>query len=160
MAVTNLMANLEMVAVKLRDRGIFRGEERKIHRASSCNRTDHNKLQEVSSSIAHECSPSREEGSKAAAAGDSQACWVRVRSRYQTRIVPMENNKIRVETALISGVIPRRRRDHISSGNVLSRPMRKKVTAISSSDSVKIKRAAAISDTRRFGKVIRQKVFQ
>ena len=49
---------------------------------------------------------------------------------------------------------------NISSGKVLSRPMRKKVTAISSSDSVKIRRAAAIRDTRRLGNVIHQKVLQ
>src|ERR1700735_1137410 len=159
-SVANLMADLVMIAIEFGDRGIFGGEERKIHGTSRSDRTCHNTLQKVSSSVAHECSPSREEGSKTAAAGDSPACCVRVRSLYQIRIVPMENKRIRVEMALISGVIPRRRRDHISSGNVLSRPMRKKVTAISSRDSVKIKRAAAISETCRFGKVIRQKVLQ
>ena len=51
-----------------------------------------------------------------------------------------------VETALISGVMPRRRRDQISSGNVLLRPMRKKLTAISSRESVKISSAAAIME--------------
>ena len=53
-----------------------------------------------------------------------------------------ENRKITVDTALISGVMPRRRRPQISSGSVLSRPIRKKLTAISSIESVKIKSAA------------------
>ena len=70
----------------------------------------------------------------------------------------MEKTRISVEIALISGVMPRRRRDQISSGSVLSRPIRKKLTAISSSDSVKISKPAAISDTRRFGSVMRQNV--
>jgi hypothetical protein len=35
-----------------------------------------------------------------------------------------------VEMALISGVMPRRSRPQISSGSVLSRPIRKKLTAI------------------------------
>ena len=48
-----------------------------------------------------------------------------------------------MEMALISGVMPRRRRDQISSGRVLSRPMRKKLTAISSSESVKISKAGS-----------------
>ena len=43
-----------------------------------------------------------------------------------------------VEMALISGVMPRRRRDQISSGSVLLRPIKKKLTAISSSERVKI----------------------
>lgn len=65
-----------------------------------------------------------------------------------------------VEIALISGVIPRRKRDQISMGSVFSRPIRKKLTAISSNDKVKIKRAAAMIDTRKLGNVTRQNVFQ
>ena len=63
-----------------------------------------------------------------------------------------------VEMALISGVMPRRNRDQISRGSVLFRPMRKKLTAISSSERVKINRAAAMRETRRFGSVMRQNV--
>src|SRR5437868_4666006 len=44
--------------------------------------------------------------------------------------------------ALISGVMPRRRRDQISRGRVLSRPIRKKLTAISSIDMMKIRSAS------------------
>ena len=74
-AVANLMANLVMIAVQLRHREILRGKERQIRRASGGHRTDHDEFQKISSSIAHECSPSREEGSKAAAAaGDSPVC--------------------------------------------------------------------------------------
>src|SRR5216683_1565856 len=80
--------------------------------------------------------------------------------RYQMTMRPTERAKIRVETALISGVMPRRRRPQISSGKVLSRPIRKKVTAISSMESVKMSRAAAISESLRFGSVMRQKVCQ
>ena len=72
----------------------------------------------------------------------------------------MEKTRISVEIALISGVMPRRKRDQISSGSVLSRPIKKKLTAISSSESVKISRPAAINDTRKFGNVTRQNVFQ
>ena len=60
--------------------------------------------------------------------------------------------------ALISGVMPRRRRAQISSGRVLSRPMRKNVTAISSIESVKMSNAEAISESFRLGRVTRQKV--
>src|SRR5580700_11839299 len=157
-AVADLMADFEMVAVNLRSRGIFCGKERCIHRAPRGHGANHDKLQEIPSTIGHYVSPSRDEGNKAVAVWTSRASCVRVRSRYQISIVAMENKRIRVEMAFISGVIPRRRRDQISSGRVLSRPIRKKVTAISSSESVKIRRAAAISETRRFGNVMRQKV--
>src|ERR1039458_9876488 len=63
--------------------------------------------------------------SPAATSGVSSAL---TRSRYQTTIVASENTKIMVETALISGVIPRRSLPQISSGKVLSRPIRKKLT--------------------------------
>ena len=82
------------------------------------------------------------------------------RSRYQTTIVTSENTKIIVEIALISGVIPRRKRPQISKGSVLSRPIRKKLTAISSIDSVKINSAAPIIGSFRFGSVTRQNVCQ
>ena len=52
-------------------------------------------------------------------------------SRYQNTIATSENTKIIVEIALISGVMPRRRRPQISSGSVLSRPIKKKLTLIS-----------------------------
>src|ERR1700687_3250730 len=84
----------------------------------------------------------------------------RTRSRYQTTIVTSENTKIMVETALISGVIPRRSRPQISSGSVLSRPMRKKLTAISSIESVKISSAAPMIGSFRFGTVMSQNVCQ
>src|SRR6516165_6114456 len=83
-----------------------------------------------------------------------------VRSRYQTRIMISEKKKIKVEMALISGVIPRRSRDQISSGKVLSRPRRKKLTAISSMERVKIKSPAPMRESRRLGIVTRQKVCQ
>jgi len=84
----------------------------------------------------------------------------RVRSRYQKTIATRENKKMIVEIALISGVIPRRSRPQISSGKVLSRPIRKKLTAISSIESVKIKSAAPIIESLRFGTVMRQNVCQ
>ncbi len=71
-----------------------------------------------------------------------------------------EKTKMMVEIALISGVMPRRRRPQISSGNVLSRPIRKKLTAISSIDSVKISSAAPMIESLRFGIVMRQNVCQ
>ena len=63
-----------------------------------------------------------------------------------------------VEMALISGVIPRRKRDQISSGKVLSRPVRKNVTAISSIESVNVNRAAPMIGSFRFGSVTRKSV--
>ncbi len=84
----------------------------------------------------------------------------RIRRRYQSTIVTSENIKMMVETALISGVMPRRRRPQISRGSVLSRPIRKKLTAISSIESVKISSAAPMMGSFRFGTVIRQKVCQ
>src|ERR1017187_5914648 len=56
----------------------------------------------------------------------------RLRSRYQSTIAISENTKMIVEMALISGVMPRRSRPQISRGSVLSRPIRKKLTATSS----------------------------
>ena len=61
---------------------------------------------------------------------------------------------------MISGVMPRRSRPQISSGKVLSRPNRKKVTAISSIERVNINRPAATSESFRFGSVMRQNVCQ
>ena len=46
-------------------------------------------------------------------------------SRYQVTIAASEKIKMMVEIALISGVMPRRKRPQISSGSVLSRPIRK-----------------------------------
>jgi len=83
-----------------------------------------------------------------------------VRSRYQITMSATDTAKISVEMALISGVMPRRSRPQISRGSVLSRPIRKNVTAISSMDSVKISNPAATSDSFRFGSVTRQNVCQ
>src|SRR5713226_6974997 len=82
----------------------------------------------------------------------------RVRRWYQTVIRMMETTRMRVEIALISGVMPRRRRPQISRGSVLSLPIRKKVTAISSMESVKINRPEAIRESLRLGRVTSQKV--
>src|SRR5438552_3481423 len=83
-----------------------------------------------------------------------------VRTREQMTMRATETAKISVETALISGVMPRRRRPQISSGKVLSRPIRKKLTAISSMESVKISSAAPKIESLRLGSVIRQNVCQ
>src|SRR5208282_6336777 len=83
-----------------------------------------------------------------------------VRRRYQNTIASSENIKMMVEIALISGVMPRRNRPQISSGSVLSRPIRKKLTAISSMDRVKMRRAAPMIESLRLGTVMRQKVCQ
>ena len=52
---------------------------------------------------------------------------------------PRAKPQMMVEMALISGVMPRRRRPQISRDRVLSRPIRKKLTAISSTERVKIR---------------------
>ena len=69
------------------------------------------------------------------------------RRRYHVTMAARENTNMIVEIALISGVMPRRRRPHISSGRVLSRPMRKKLTAISSIESVKMSNAAPMMES-------------
>ncbi len=65
-----------------------------------------------------------------------------------------------VPTALISGVMPRLSVDQIYIGSVLSRPVRKNVTGISSKDSVNEIRALPITAERIFGKVTYQNVCQ
>src|SRR5271156_3053009 len=152
------MADCKMIAIELRLRLAFRVQQRKIHRTSGGDRTGHDKFQKISASVGHALSPWIAAGTSGAA--DSSVRCKRVRRRYHSKIMPMEKTRISVEMALISGVMPRRRRDQISRGKVLLRPIRKKLTAISSSDNVKISRAAAINETRRFGSVTRQNVRQ
>ena len=65
-----------------------------------------------------------------------------------------------VPMALISGVIPLRTTDQIYIGSVLSRPVRKNVTGISSNDSVKEISAEPIRAVRIFGSVIKRNVCQ
>src|SRR5262249_5242745 len=68
-----------------------------------------------------ECNANSTQG--AVRAGLYSSAVLRVRRRYQMTMRATEAAKISVEIALISGVIPRRRRPQISSGRVLSRPM-------------------------------------
>src|ERR1700730_8465994 len=84
--------------------------------------------------------------------------WLRTLRRYHKTMAHNEKTKIIVETALISGVMPRRSRPQISNGKVLSRPIRKKLTAISSIERVKISSAAPMIESFRLGRVTRQKV--
>jgi hypothetical protein len=58
---------------------------------------------------------------KSAPQDDSGSELARARRRYQVTIAASEKTKMMVEMALISGVMPRRRRPQISSGRVLSR---------------------------------------
>src|ERR1700689_5849816 len=156
LAVAHFVTNRKMVAVQLRLRPAFRREQRMIYRASRGNRPGHHKFQKLPARFHHAVSPSIDAGTSGARA--SSACCKRVLRRYHNKIMAMEKTRISVEMALISGVIPRRKRDQISSGSVLARPIKKKLTAISSSDKVKMRRPAATNETRRFGRVIRQKV--
>ena len=66
---------------------------------------------------------------------------------------------IKVPTALISGVIPRRRVDQMYMGKVLSRPVRKNVTGISSKETVNDNRALPMIAVLMLGKVTRKKVW-
>src|SRR5271165_5272900 len=79
-------------------------------------------------------------------------------SRCEMKIAATEKTKMIVEMAFISGVAPRRSRDHISSGSVFSRPIRKKVTAISSIESVKTSRAVPSSEVCISGSTMRHSV--
>ena len=76
------------------------------------------------------------------------------RRRYQVTMAASEKTKMMVEMALISGVMPRRSRPQISRGRVLSRPIRKKLTAISSIDRVKISKAAPMIERSFFLRTI------
>ena len=67
---------------------------------------------------------------------------------------------IKVPTAFISGVIPRRIVDQIYMGKVLSRPVRKNATGISSKDTVKARRPLPITAEHMLGNVTRKKVCQ
>ena len=60
---------------------------------------------------------------------------------------------INLPTAFISGVIPRLSVDQMYMGNVLSRPVRKKVTGISSNETVNDRRALPIAAERILGRV-------
>src|ERR1019366_6795379 len=151
MSISYLVADLVVLAIHL-GLGIGR-QRRKIDRASRSHRACNYELDKVSAIRAH-AFPST------ALVAASHSSVPGLRNRYQSKISPNEKTKMIVEMALISGVIPRRSRDHISSGNVLSRPMRKKLTAISSIDNVKISNAAPMIASFRFGSVTRQKVCQ
>src|SRR6266404_6484698 len=122
-----------------------------VDRATCSHAARDHELDEIPSILAHAISPWM--------MGVAASCCAspRVRIRYQIMIVNNENTKMIVDTALISGVMPRRRRDHISNGKVFSRPTRKKLTAISSIESVKINSAAPMIDSFRLGRVMRQK---
>src|SRR6185369_12658609 len=129
-------------------------DQRQINGTSSGDRSCHDELDEVSAVGAHWGFPS------SSSVVNSGWLSVRVLSRCQVMMAISEKTKMIVEIALISGVMPRRRRPQISRGRVFSRPMRKKLTAISSIESVKISSAAPMMDKRRFGSVTRQKVCQ
>src|SRR5580700_5527522 len=129
-----------------------------IQRASRGDGTSYHKLDKVPAICTHDWAPCTAGSiSSAAVSGDPS---VPRRNRYQRTMAASEKTKMMVEMALISGVMPRRRRPQISSGNVLSRPIRKKLTAISSMESVKISRAAPTIDSFKFGKVTRRNVCQ
>ncbi len=74
--------------------------------------------------------------------------------RTAKNIITIDDKIIIVPIALISGVIPRRTTDHIYIGSVLSRPVKKKVTGISSKESVKQIRLDPTKAVRILGNVI------
>src|SRR5579863_7128564 len=117
-------------------------QQRQIHRASRRDCACYDELDEIPAISAGEVSvrPVSVQSISAQTSPPSAASLVspRTRKRYQNTMATNEKTKIIVETALISGVMPRRSRPQISRGSVLSRPMRKKLTAISSIESVKI----------------------
>src|ERR1700730_359315 len=136
--------------------GRLRFPQREIHRTTSGHCSCDNKFDEVPAVCTHNVVPPTDSTTSMPASVPRS----RMRKRYQTTIATNENTKIIVETALISGVIPRRNRPQISRGSVLSRPIRKKLTAISSMESVKISSAAPMIDSFKFGIVTRQNVCQ
>ena len=73
-------------------------------------------------------------------------------------IITIEKTTIIVPMAFISGVIPRRTTDQMYIGRVLSRPVRKNVTGISSNERVNDINADPIRAVRMFGSVIKKKV--
>src|SRR5580700_2485732 len=162
LAVTNLVADSVIFAIHVGGVVLLRvarlrGHQRKVDWAPGGHRSCNYELDEVSAIGAHAASPSIACAISVPASAPPSA---RMRKRYQSTIATSENTKMTVETALISGVMPRRSRPQISSGSVLSRPIKKKLTAISSIDNVKISRAAPIIGSFRFGNVMRQNVCQ
>src|SRR4029077_10142865 len=158
LVVPHAVADLVTLPLHLLLSGGGRRQHSGIDRAARGHRACHDELDEVPACWCHARSPSSVEGSSAAA--PSSVFRLRARRWYHSTMSPIEKTRITVEMALISGVMPRLSRDQISSGNVFSRPIKKKLTAISSIESVKISRPAATSDTRRFGSVTRRKVVQ
>jgi len=78
----------------------------------------------------------------------------------EATIRTIETTMITVPMALISGVIPRRIADQMYIGNVLSRPVRKNVTGISSNESVNTSSEEPMierSEERRVGKECRSR---
>src|SRR5579862_3834143 len=161
LAIADLMADAIVFAIHFR-RGIvicaFRlRNQRQINRTSGGYRSRNHKFDEISSIRAHAFSPS---AAAVISAPTSARPSARTRNLYHSTMATSENTKMMAETALISGVMPRRNLPQISSGNVLSRPIRKKLTAISSIESVKINNAAPMMDNRKLGIVTRQNVCQ
>src|SRR5208282_1435031 len=158
-AVADLMADAVVLAIHAGGTGVrpcaLCRDQREIDRAPGGYGSCHNKLDELPAIRAHFAPPSEVSSTSTPTSALPSA---RTRRRYQTTIVISENTKMMLDTALISGVMPRRRRPQISSGSVLSRPMRKKLTAISSIERVKISSAAPMIDSFKFGTVIRQNV--
>src|SRR5215831_3501415 len=152
------MTNRVLLARDDRRRSLRCSEKRHVDRASGSDRSGDDKLDEVPAIWTQDQPPCKAVSTNSVAiCGDPCA---RRRSRYQSMMAAREKTKMMVEMALISGVMPRRNRPQISSGRVLSRPIRKKLTAISSIERVKMSRAAPIIGRRRLGIVTRQKVCQ
>src|SRR5207237_673740 len=165
-AVADLMADVVVFALDGRRFGILcLRQQRKINWASGGYAAGYDEFNEVPAICAHEgflCNSAalgrRYDFTSSAAISTLPSALAR--SRYQVMIAANEKTKMILEMALISGVMPRRKRPQISRGSVLSRPIRKKLTAISSIDSVKINSAAPIIESRKLGRVTRQKVCQ
>src|SRR5882762_8050487 len=139
--VADLVANVVVFAIHVCRMVFFGGQcfhPRNINRASRRYSSCHNKFDKVPAVCPHDADPP----TASTTSMPASVLPSRTRKRYQTTIATNENTKIIVETALISGVIPRRNRPQISR------------------ESVKISSAAPMIDSFRFGIVTRQNVCQ
>src|ERR1700690_1923522 len=116
-AVAYLMADAVVLAIHAGGSGVrpcaLCRDQREIDRAPGGYGSCPNELDEVPAIGAHFDPPSDVSSNSMPTSAPPSA---RTRRRYQTTIVISENTKMMVDTALISGVMPRRRRPQIYSG--------------------------------------------
>src|SRR5207247_9537665 len=151
-AVADLMADVVVFALDGRSFGILcLRQQRNINWASGGYADGYDEFNEVPAICAHEgflCNSAalgrRYDAAFTSSAAISPLPSALARSRYQVTIAANEKTKMTLAMALISGVMPRRKRAQISRGSVLSVPMRQDMKASVSMESEQINNTALI----------------